>query len=82
MSEGCEASELNINYLYLNGCGLKSKLNIPKFNELIQICDIVTCVETKMDGLDILNVDKFEVVQKNRKQKVTRKSVGIAVFLN
>ena len=43
-----KASELNINLLYINVCGLKSKLNIPEFNELIQTCDIVTCVETKL----------------------------------
>ena len=60
-----KASELNINLLYLNVCGLKSKLNVPEFNELIQTYVIVTCVETIMGDLDVLTVDKFEVVQKS-----------------
>ena len=77
-----KASDRNINFLYLNVCGLKPKLNIPEFNELIQTYDIVSCVETKLDDLDIVNVDNFVVVQKNRKQKVKRKSGGIAVMIN
>ena len=76
-----KASDTNINFLYLNVCGLKPKLNIPEFNELIQTYDIVSCVETKLDDLDIVNVDNFVVVQKNRKQKVKRKSGGIAVMI-
>ena len=76
-----KASDRNINFLYLNECGLKPKLNIPEFNELIQTHDIVSCVETKLDDLDIVNVDNFVVVQKNRKQKVKRKSGGIAVMI-
>ena len=35
-----KASDRNINFLYLNVCGLKPKLNIPEFNELIQTYDI------------------------------------------
>ena len=31
-----KASDRNINFLHLNICGLKPKLNIPEFNELIQ----------------------------------------------
>ena len=56
-------------------------MNIPEFNELIQTYDIVSCVETKLDDLDIVNVDNFVVVQKNRKQKVKRKSGGKAVMI-
>ena len=51
------ASKLSINHLYLNMCGLKSKLNIPEFNDFIQTNDIVTYVETKMDDLNVLTVD-------------------------
>ena len=40
-----------------------------EFNERIQTYDIVSCVETKLDDLDIVNVDNFVVVQKNRMQK-------------
>ena len=74
-----KASELNISLLYRNVCGLKSKLNIPKFNYL----DLLYChmCRNKMDDLDVLNIDKFEVVQKNRNQKVIRKSGGIAVLI-
>ena len=42
-----KASDKNINFLYLNVCGLKHKLYMPEFNNLIQIYDIVSCVETK-----------------------------------
>ena len=73
-----KVSEVSINLLNLNVCGLKSKLNDPEYNELIQTCDIV---ETKLDDLDVLKVNKFEVVQKNRKQKVIPKSGGIAVLI-
>ena len=60
-----KASELNIHLLYLNVCGLKSKLNIPELNELIKTCDIVTCVETIMGDLEVLTVDKFEAAKKS-----------------
>ena len=48
-----KAPEINIDLLYLNVCGLKSKLNIPEVNVPIQTDDIVTCVETKLDELDV-----------------------------
>lgn len=65
----------------VNVCGLNSKLNIPEFNELIQSFDIITCTETKLDDLDVINVNQFVCITKNRRQKVIRKSGGIAVLI-
>ena len=43
--------------MYLNVCGLKAKLNIPEFNELIRSFDVITCAETKLDVVNIRNYD-------------------------
>ena len=68
--------------MYLNVCGLKAKLNIPEFNELIQSFDVITCAETKLDELDVVNIHNYARIRKDRMQKVTRKSGGLAVLIN
>lgn len=67
--------------LSLNVCGLKSKLLIPEFIDLCNEFDILTCFETKLDDLDIVKLDHHMCIAKNRKQKVIRKSGGIAVMI-
>ena len=63
-----KASNKSLNFMYLNVCGLKAKLNIPELNELIQSFAVITCAETKL--------------RKDRMQKVTRRSGGLAVLIN
>ena len=63
------ASNNTLNFLNVNVCGLESKLNVPKFNELIQSFDIVTYTETKRDELDVIRVNNYICIQKNQKQK-------------
>ena len=75
------ASNKTLCFLNVNVCGLKSKLNIPEFNELIQSFDVITCTETKLDDLDVINVSQYVCVTKNRRQKVIRKSGGIDVLI-
>ncbi|KAK3107329.1 hypothetical protein FSP39_011987, partial [Pinctada imbricata] len=63
-----------------NVCGLKSKLLLPEFQELIKTYDIFICVETKTDNLDILKVPSgYKYFLKSRKE-FKRKSGGIAIF--
>ena len=63
------ASNNTLNFLNVNVCGLESKLNVPEFNEPIQSFDIVTYTETKRDELDVIRVNNYISIQKNRKQK-------------
>ena len=63
-------------------CGLKSKLYCPEFITLINDYHVVTCLETKLDDLDVVNIDNYECVRKDRIQKVIRRSGGIAVLVN
>ena len=58
-----------INFLSINVCGLKSKLNIPEFTELINSYDIIGFQETKLDDVDEINIDGYTVICQNRKKK-------------
>ena len=42
----------------------------------------MTCLETKRDDLVVVNVNNFDCIRKDRKQKVIRRSGGIAVLIN
>jgi ubiquinone biosynthesis protein COQ9 len=42
-----------ITVTYLNVCGLKSKLLIPEFLDLIKLYDIIFFCETKLDSYDL-----------------------------
>ena len=46
-----------INFLSINVCGLKRKLNIPEFTELINSYDIFGFQETKLDDVDEIDID-------------------------
>ena len=69
----------------LNVCGLKSKIDIPEFTDLIQKYDIVTLVETKCDNTDEIwivnyfNQLGYKVNINNRFDLSVRKSGGIIV---
>ena len=58
-------------------CGVKNKLLLPEFLELITKYDIFICLESKLDDFDILNLPPgYSYFTKNRK-KFQRKSGGI-----
>ena len=48
-----------LNVLYLNCCGIKSRLRNPEFCELINSFDIVCFVETKTDDIDVIDFPGF-----------------------
>lgn len=62
-------------------CGLRSKLICPEFKSYIDQFDVIACSETKLDDLDEIILDNHQCIMKNRKQKVARKSGGIAVLI-
>jgi hypothetical protein len=63
-----------ITVTYLNVCGLKSKLLIPEFLDLIKLYDIIFFCETKLDSYDL--PEGYSFATKIRK-KFARKSGGI-----
>ena len=50
------AQKLRISLLYFNVCGLKSKLFIDEFTDLIKCYDVICMCETKCDDVDMINV--------------------------
>ena len=65
--------------LCLNCCGLKTRLQYPEFNKLIQSYDIVCLVETKTDDIDIITSPGYTFHMKNRKKVSNKRSGGIIV---
>ena len=63
----------------INVCGLKSKLNIPEFTELINSYDIICFQETKLDDVDEINIDGYTVICQNRKKISRYRSGGTAI---
>ena len=64
------ASNKSLHFMYLNVCGLKAKLNIPEFNELIQSFDVITCAKTKLDELDVVNIRNYACIRKDRMKRL------------
>lgn len=71
----------DLKLLSINVCGLKSKLVCPEFIDYLNTFDIIACEETKLDNFDDIHLDQHQCVFKHRKQKVLRKSGGIAVLV-
>ncbi|VDI16374.1 Hypothetical predicted protein [Mytilus galloprovincialis] len=70
-----------LNYLNLtciNCCGIKSKLKYPEFTELLYKTDIAGIVETKLDDIDDIQLQGYELIYKNR-NKIGKRSGGLAV---
>lgn len=66
--------------MFLNVCGLKSKLKFQEFNDIVQKYDVCFLVESKLDDLDIIEVPNgYTYVTKNRK-KMAKKSGGIVII--
>ena len=81
-------SELNVfsvNLLTLNVCGLRSKLLLDEFIELLKKYDVICMCETRCDDVDMKNVkDKienigFNIVYKNRGALRRFKSGGLLI---
>ena len=70
----------SLNVFFLNVCGIKSKLRLVEFTNIIESYDILVFVETKLDDLDVLDVPKnYSYVTKNR-TKMCKKSGGIVII--
>lgn len=68
-----------LNFLSLNCCGLKFKLNYQEFHEFVKTFDILCFVESKTDDLDEIVLPGFLIKIKNRKSFSNRKSGGIVL---
>lgn len=73
------AIEQNIRICLLNCCGLKSKLIGPDFEEFISNYDYICLTETKLDSIDALLFDDFDIFSKCRK-KCRASSGGVALL--
>jgi hypothetical protein len=69
--------------LFLNVCGLKSKLLYHDFYDLINKLDICLFVETKTDDLDVLNVPNgylYYCKHRSAFDKKKKKSGGLTIL--
>lgn len=66
--------------MFLNVCGLKSKLNCPEFIELVKSHDVNIFVESKTDELDVLNLPNGYLCNSKIRTNCKRKSGGIVVI--
>lgn len=77
--KSCDKKQMKL--LSINVCGLKSKLNIPEFNELIHQYDLIGLQETKLDDIDSVNISGYKIFCNNR-QKISRyRSGGTALLV-
>ena len=70
----------DLKLLSLNVCGLKSKLKIPEFIEMVNSYDIVALQETKLDDVDYIEVPGYTIFCQNRK-KISRYRSGGTAYL-
>ena len=67
--------------MYINVCGLKSKLRCPEFTSLINDHDIVCVQESKLDDIDQIEITDYTVFTNNRKRITRYRSGGIALII-
>jgi exonuclease III len=72
---------LNLKIISLNVCGLVSKLRNPDFVEYISFYDIICLTETKLDEVDDVEIDGFELLASVCRTHCKAKSGGICVFV-
>ncbi|MCG8046717.1 MAG: reverse transcriptase domain-containing protein [Candidatus Thiodiazotropha endolucinida] len=70
----------DLKILSLNVCGLKSKLNCPEFVTLLNDYDIIAVQESKLDDVDRVNIDGYQVFSLNRKALARYRSGGITLI--
>ena len=64
----------------MNLRGIKSKILVPEFIDLIKSNDVFICLESKTDDLDVINLpDGYSYIAKHRKS-CRKKSGGIIVI--
>ena len=68
-----------VNIVYLNVCGLKTRLCFPEFLHFISQYDILCFVETKLDDIDKIDIPGYTLYTNNRKLKSFVKSGGICL---
>ena len=68
-----------LSILSLNCCGIKRRLQYDEFRELITCHDILCFQETKTDDIDVLELENYEFVMKNRKKYGRVNSGGIVL---
>ena len=62
----------------LNCCGLTNRLQYPEFVELVQEYDFVCLSESKTDDFDVIDINGYNFILKNRKSNSRVKSGGLA----
>ena len=72
----------NIQILFLNVNGLRSKTRLPEFLEMIKDYDIIAFAESKTDDFDNFNLPGFKFTyMKNRKRNKRVRSGGIFIAI-
>ncbi|CAC5395008.1 unnamed protein product [Mytilus coruscus] len=71
----------SIKVLSLNVCGILAKLKAPELEELCSNYDIVCFCKTKLDELDVVELDHFRLLPPLNRKNGKCKSGGIAVFV-
>jgi hypothetical protein len=61
--------------------GLRKRIDYPDFVEHIHLYDIFCIVETHIDSCDVVNIDGYSFLSKNRMQPYKRKSGGIGIYV-
>ena len=67
--------------LSINVCGLKTKLLCPEFVTLIKSYDIIGIQESKLDNVERITVEGYQIFVKNRKEYSRYRSGGIALLV-
>lgn len=72
---------MHLSFGCVNVCGLLSKICIPEFKQYVASFDVFSCSESHLDDLDVIELEDFACVLKNRKQTFSKMSGGIATFV-
>lgn len=68
-----------LNIVSINVCGLKSKLLCTEYVSFINAYDIICVQESKLDDVDLIKIDEYEVFSHNRKTISRYRSGGITL---
>lgn len=68
-----------LNIVSINVCGLKSQLLCPEYVSFINAYDIICVQESKLDDVDLIKIDGYEVFSHNRKTISRYRSGGITL---
>ena len=74
-------SHRQLHFLSINVCGLKSKLLCPEFVDLLKQYEIIGIQESKLDDVDHIVVDGYQVFSHNRKVLSRYRSGGITLLI-